>query len=231
MPPAPDPSPRPVRLSVRGGVEPFHVMEVIKAATARQASHGDVIALCAGQPSTPAPQAARAAAVRALDGEVLGYTEATGIRPLRAAVARHYGDTYGLAVDPDQVVITTGSSAAFTALFLAAFDVGDTVAMSRPGYPAYQGQGYPAYQGQGAGQVAPRNVTAIVLLIISAVSTFATGIIGPPSLVMALLALKHNSTEPARASKLANRGWIVYAINALVGLALLVAFFWLRAKR
>ena len=138
MPPAPDPSPRPVRLSVRGGVEPFHVMEVIKAATARQASHGDVIALCAGQPSTPAPQAARAAAVRALDGEVLGYTEATGIRPLRAAVARHYGDTYGLAVDPDQVVITTGSSAAFTALFLAAFDVGDTVAMSRPGYPAYR---------------------------------------------------------------------------------------------
>ena len=92
-------------------------------------------------------------------------------------------------------------------------------------------RGYPAYQGQGAGQVAPRNVTAIVLLIISAVSTFATGIIGPPSLVMALLALKHNSTEPARASKLANRGWIVYAINALVGLALLVAFFWLRAKR
>ena len=119
-------------------MEPFHVMEVIKAATLRQATHGDVIALCAGQPSTPAPAAARAAAVTALEGEVLGYTEATGIRPLREAIARHYADDYGLTVDPDQIVVTTGSSAAFTALFLAAFDVGETVAMSRPGYPAYR---------------------------------------------------------------------------------------------
>ena len=138
MPSAPVPASPPVRLSARGAVEPFHVMEVIKAASLRQASHGDVIALCAGQPSTPAPVAARVAAVRALEGEVLGYTEATGIRPLREAIARHYADSYGLAVDPAQVVVTTGSSAAFTALFLAAFDVGDTVAMSRPGYPAYR---------------------------------------------------------------------------------------------
>ena len=113
-------------------------MEVIKAAALRQITHGDVIALCAGQPSTPAPAAARAAAATALEGEVLGYTEATGIRALREAIARHYADDYGLTVDPDQIVVTTGSSAAFTALFLAAFDVGDTVAMSRPGYPAYR---------------------------------------------------------------------------------------------
>ena len=133
MPSAPVPASPPVRLSARGAVEPFHVMEVNKAATVRRASHGDVIALCAGQPSTPAPVAAREAAVRALEGEVLGYTEATGIRPLREAIARHYGDSYGLAVDPAQVVVTTGSSAAFTALFLAAFDVGDTVAMNDGG--------------------------------------------------------------------------------------------------
>ena len=36
------------------------------------------------------------------------------------------------------VVVTTGSSGAFLALFLAAFDAGDTVAMARPGYPAYR---------------------------------------------------------------------------------------------
>jgi len=113
-------------------------MEVIKAATLRQASHGDVIALCAGQPSTPAPRAAREATVRALEGEVLGYTDATGILPLREAIARHYAQSYGLTVGPAQIVVTTGSSAGFTALFLAAFDAGDTVAMSRPGYPAYR---------------------------------------------------------------------------------------------
>ncbi len=113
-------------------------MEVLKAVAARQATHGDVISLCAGQPSTPAPEAVREAAVRALRDQVLGYTEATGIRPLREAIAGHYRVTYGVAVEPDEVVVTTGSSGGFTALFLAAFDAGDTVAMSRPGYPAYR---------------------------------------------------------------------------------------------
>ena len=113
-------------------------MELIKAASIRQQSHGDVISLCAGQPSTPAPKAVRDAAARAIDGHVLGYTEATGIRPLREAIAQHYADTYDLDVDPDQVVVATGSSGGFTAVFLAAFDAGDVVAMSRPGYPAYR---------------------------------------------------------------------------------------------
>ena len=124
--------------SVRGQVEPFHVMEVIKAATARAASHGDVILLCAGQPSTPAPAPVLAAAASAIGSSVLGYTEAVGIRPLRAAIATHYASDYGLDVDADEVVVTTGSSGAFLALFLAAFDAGDTVAMARPGYPAYR---------------------------------------------------------------------------------------------
>ena len=126
------------RLSVRGAVEPFHVMELIKAAAARQATHGDVISLCAGQPSTPAPEAARHAAVAAIEAGVLGYTEATGIRSLREGIAEHYAASYGLDVDPDQIVVATGSSGGFTALFLAAFDPGDVVAMSRPGYPAYR---------------------------------------------------------------------------------------------
>ena len=134
-----DPSTRQLsRLSRRGAVEPFHVMELIKAAAARQATHGDVISLCAGQPSTPAPSAARRAAAAAIEAGVLGYTEATGIRPLREGIAAHYAATYGLDVDPDQIVVATGSSGGFTALFLAAFDPGDVVAMSRPGYPAYR---------------------------------------------------------------------------------------------
>lgn len=130
-------APRP-RLSRRGATPPFHVMELIKAAAERQVTHDDVISLCAGQPSTPAPAAVRRAAAAALETGVLGYTEATGIRPLREAIAAYYADSYGLTIDPHQVVVTTGSSGGFTALFLAAFDVGDVVVMSRPGYPAYR---------------------------------------------------------------------------------------------
>lgn len=127
------------RVSQRGRVEPFHVMELLKAAHERQVTHGDVITMCAGQPSTPAPAVAREAAAAALrDGAVLGYTPAMGIPALREAIAAHHEHTYGLSIDPAQVAITTGSSAGFTALFLAAFDPGDVVLMTRPGYPAYR---------------------------------------------------------------------------------------------
>lgn len=132
------PLPSQPRVSARSAVEPFHVMEVLKAAAARQRSHGDVIMLCAGQPSTPAPAPAREAAIQALDADVLGYTEATGILPLRTAIAEHHRRTAGIEVDADDVVVFPGSSGAFTTLFLAAFDAGDRVAMTRPGYPAYR---------------------------------------------------------------------------------------------
>ena len=80
----------------------------------------------------------RAAAAKALDSEVLGYTVALGIPPLRAAIAGHYGRAYGLDVAPEDVVVTTGSSGGFLLAFLAAFDAGDRVAMARPGYPCYR---------------------------------------------------------------------------------------------
>jgi aspartate/methionine/tyrosine aminotransferase len=122
----------------RAAVEPFHVMDVWRLAGERQRSHGDLVNLSAGQPSTPAPAPVRAAAGRALEADVLGYTVATGIPELRAAIAGEYRTRHGLAVDPDDVVVTTGSSGGFLLAFLAAFDVGDRVAMASPGYPCYR---------------------------------------------------------------------------------------------
>ena len=127
-----------MRLSSRGRVEPFHVMEVAKAAAARQVSHGDAILLCVGQPATPAPATVRAAAVAAVTDEVLGYTVTNGIPELRWKIAAEYAARYGVPVDADEVVITTGSSAGFQLTILAAFEAGDQVAMTRPGYPAYR---------------------------------------------------------------------------------------------
>ncbi len=113
-------------------------MSVIAAAARRQETHGDVVSLCAGQPSTPAPAPVLAAAHRALEEEILGYTEALGIPSLRHAIAGHHAQRDGIEVTADDVVVTTGSSGGFTVLFLAAFDAGDTVVMARPGYPAYR---------------------------------------------------------------------------------------------
>jgi aspartate/methionine/tyrosine aminotransferase len=80
----------------------------------------------------------RAAAAAALEQEVLGYTVALGLPQLRLGIAGHYGHAYGLAVSPDDVVVTTGASGGFLLAFLAAFDAGDRVALARPGYPCYR---------------------------------------------------------------------------------------------
>ena len=117
---------------------PFHVMDLLAAAARRHRSHGDLLNLVAGQPSTPAPVAVREAAKRALDEQVLGYTVAVGIPELREAIAAHHHRTHGIEVSPDDVVVTTGSSGGFLLAFLAAFEAGDRVAMARPGYACYR---------------------------------------------------------------------------------------------
>src|SRR6201987_4881436 len=113
-------------------------MEVLRAANEREAAGADVIHLEVGQPGSSAPEAVLEAARRALVGERIGYTDALGIAPLRQAIAGHYRTHYGVAVDPAEVVVTTGSSAAFQLAFLAAFEAGDRVALTVPGYPAYR---------------------------------------------------------------------------------------------
>ena len=122
----------------RAMIPPFHVMDVWAAAGERQRTHGDLVNLSAGQPSTGAPAAVRAAATAAIEREVLGYTVALGVPELRSAIAAHYARTHDLDVAPEQVVVTTGSSGGFLLAFLAAFDAGDRVVMARPGYPCYR---------------------------------------------------------------------------------------------
>jgi aspartate/methionine/tyrosine aminotransferase len=113
-------------------------MDVLRAATERAAAGADILHLEVGQPGTPAPRAVREAAQRALDQAPIGYTDALGITPLREAIAAHYRRQYGVAVDPAEAIVTTGSSAAFLLAFLAAFEAGDRVALAVPGYPAYR---------------------------------------------------------------------------------------------
>jgi aspartate/methionine/tyrosine aminotransferase len=124
--------------AARALIPPFHVMDVWAAAAERQRDFGDLVNLSAGQPSTAAPEAVRAAATAALKDQVLGYTVALGIPELRASISAHYARTYDLDVPAEQVVVTTGSSGGFLLAFLAAFDAGDRVAMARPGYPCYR---------------------------------------------------------------------------------------------
>lgn len=127
-----------MKVSRRAQVPAFAVMEVLAAANARRAAGEPVLNLCAGEPSTGASEAVRHRAIELLTAGDLGYTESMGAPPLRAAIAEHYGRWYDVEVAPEQVAVTTGSSGGFMLAFLAAFDVGDRVALARPGYPAYR---------------------------------------------------------------------------------------------
>jgi aspartate/methionine/tyrosine aminotransferase len=124
--------------SRRSNVPPFIVMDVMAAAAQREAQGARVVHLEVGQPAAPAPSTAIAAAQDALTKGRISYTESLGIASLRARIARHYVDTYDLALDPGRVVVTTGSSGAFILAFLALFEAGDRVALANPGYPPYR---------------------------------------------------------------------------------------------
>jgi aspartate/methionine/tyrosine aminotransferase len=124
--------------SGRGDVPPFMVMDVMAAAARLEAAGKHVVHMEVGQPWAPAPKPAISAAQAALEGTRIDYTSALGVASLRSRIARHYRETYGCEVDPERVVITTGSSGAFILAFLAMFEPGDRVAVTVPGYPPYR---------------------------------------------------------------------------------------------
>lgn len=132
--PAPYPAP-----AARSEVAPFIVMDVMRAAAAVEAQGRRVIHMEVGQPAAAAPRKAREAAIRALSaGDPLGYTLATGREDLREAIAARYKRLYGIAPEPERIIVTTGSSGAFLLAFLALFDSGTRVAMADPSYPSYR---------------------------------------------------------------------------------------------
>ncbi len=127
-----------LKASRRAAIDPFIVMEVMRAANERAAEGGDVIHMEVGQPSTPAPAKVREAAKSALERHLIGYTDALGLPQLRRRIAQHYRDFYDVDVAAARIAVTTGSSGGFLLAFLAAFDPGDRVALAMPGYPCYR---------------------------------------------------------------------------------------------
>tara|TARA_B110000459_G_scaffold141134_1_gene153875 strand:- start:2347 stop:3495 length:1149 start_codon:yes stop_codon:yes gene_type:complete len=127
-----------MKLSRRSQVDPFIVMDVMKAARAAEAKGRRIIHMEVGQPSTLAPIQARQVVAESLVSDPMGYTVALGLPDLRHGIARLYMDWYGLDLDPSRVVVTSGSSAGFLLAFTALFDPRARVGLASPGYPSYR---------------------------------------------------------------------------------------------
>jgi len=116
-------------------IDPFHAIVISRKAHQMAAEGRSIIHMEFGQPSTGAPAAAIAIAHHVLDNDGMGYWESA---PLKARIARHYAERYGVAVDPEQVILTCGASPAFVLALSCLFAPGDRVAFARPGYVAYR---------------------------------------------------------------------------------------------
>src|SRR5215470_20222995 len=120
------------RASTRSDVPAFMVMDVVAAAARLEAAGRRIIHMEIGQPGAAAPASALAAAQAAVATGRIGYTPALGNASLRRRIARHYAERHGAEIDPERVVLTTGSSAAFMLAFLAMFEPGDRIAIESP---------------------------------------------------------------------------------------------------
>ena len=120
-------------------IEPFHTIAISRLAhdlgRELRAAGRPIIHMEFGQPSTGAPKAAIARAHQVLDADGMGYWESPA---LKARLARHYEETYGLTFESEQFILTCGASPALVLALSSSFSAGDRIALARPGYVAYR---------------------------------------------------------------------------------------------
>ena len=97
----------------------------------------DAVNLGQGFPDFGWPEDVIAAAAEALTQGSNQYPPMRGLPSLREAVAAHYGAFQGLAIDPSQVIVTSGATEALAASLLAVIAPGDEVVLIQPLYDAY----------------------------------------------------------------------------------------------
>ncbi len=126
------------RASLRAqSIEPFLAMEVMERAFELERAGAHVIHLEIGEPEFPAPAAATEAARRALESEPSRYTDSRGTLELREAIARDQTRRSGVAVAPERVLVTSGTSPALLLAFTYLLDPGDEVVLGTPHYACY----------------------------------------------------------------------------------------------
>jgi aspartate/methionine/tyrosine aminotransferase len=126
------------RISRRASqVEPFLAMEVAERAFQMERGGVEVIHLEIGEPDFPPPPAALAACTEALRAGETRYTDSRGLADLREAIAIEHSRRSGVDVDPERVIVTSGTSPAMLLVFSLLLEPGDEVILGTPHYPCY----------------------------------------------------------------------------------------------
>ena len=115
----------------------FIVMDVLEKAHEMERRGIDVIHLEVGEPDFNTPQCIKDAAEKALKDGFTRYTHSLGLIELREAICEYYQATYWVSINPDQIVITSGTSPAMLILFSVLLENDDQVIVSDPHYACY----------------------------------------------------------------------------------------------
>ncbi len=116
---------------------PFIVMEILERAEAMTREGIRIIHLEVGEPDFDTPVCIKEAVKRALAQGHTHYTHSLGDLDLREAVCEYYQNVYHVSVDPDRVLVTSGTSPAMLLLFSALLEKEDQVIVSDPHYACY----------------------------------------------------------------------------------------------
>ena len=116
-------------------IEPFRVMQLLERAKELEAEGKKIIHMEIGEPDFPTPASVIDAAKAALDSGDNFYTPSTGSPVLQKALSEWYLEEYGLSVAPERILITPGTSGAFSLIYAALLEAGESVLLSDPGYP------------------------------------------------------------------------------------------------
>src|SRR3954470_13702155 len=141
-PPAPEPQPQPYEIEVAARVRnlPPYLFGKINDLKSRKRRAGiDVIDLGMGNPTDPPEEwVIDKLCEAARDTRNHRYSVASGVLNLRREVSARYDRRFGVALDPDQEVVTTiGSKEGFSHMCLALLGPGDTALVPAPSFPIH----------------------------------------------------------------------------------------------
>jgi len=129
--------PHPPFASRTDALAPFLAMEVMERAFAMERQGTSVLHLEIGEPDFSPPEAVIEACNRALRGGETHYSDSRGLAQLRSAIAADLEARFGVSVDPDRVLVTSGTSPAMLLVFSLLLNPGDEVVLAQPHYPCY----------------------------------------------------------------------------------------------
>ena len=115
----------------------FIVMDVLERAQELEREGTRIIHLEVGEPDFDTPDCVKEAACKALEDGFTHYTHSLGLFELREAICEYYHKHYQVSVDPDRVIVTSGSSPAIFMVFAALLEKQDEVIISDPHYACY----------------------------------------------------------------------------------------------